>query len=80
MSSSGGNLLPSYYLLGVLELSRKPVQLDNLALIQKWFFSVPYFFNDNFLDNLFHLVTLDWMTVVRLQQLLQGNHHKKDKY
>ena len=30
--------------------------------------------------NLFQLVTLDWITADRLQQLLQGNHHKKDKY
>ena len=30
--------------------------------------------------NLFKLVTLDWITADRLQQLLQGNHHKKDKY
>ena len=30
--------------------------------------------------NLFKLVTLDWITADRLQQLLQRNHHKKDKY
>ena len=29
--------------------------------------------------NLFQLVTLDWITADRLQQLLQGNHHKKDE-
>ena len=30
--------------------------------------------------NLIQLVTLDRITADRLQQLLQGNHHKKDKY
>ena len=31
-------------------------------------------------NNLIQLVTLDRITADRLQQLLQGNHHKKDKY